>query len=120
MEPDMGIEEPYIAVNEKELPSLRTDLYAGTAESRASTELSTTATDLVASFLNFTHGLPRGEMETEEQVIFALADYLHNRPDICKSCVLWRAAWKQCLHILYGEEVARSVVKQRKFRPACQ
>jgi hypothetical protein len=120
MEPELGLEEPYIAVNEKELPTLRTDLYAGTAEARASTELSTTATDLVVSFLNFTHGLPRSEMETKEQVIFALADYLHNRPDKCKSCVLWRAAWRECLDRLYGQDVARSMVKQRKFRPACQ
>jgi hypothetical protein len=96
------------------------DLYAGNIRLQASTELSTTAAELVTSFLNFTQGLPEVEMNTEEQVIFALADFLHNRPEKCKSCVLWRAAWKQCLNILYGEEVARSMVKERKFRPACQ
>jgi hypothetical protein len=119
-EPELGVEEPYIAVNEKELPTLRMDLYAGNIRLQASTELSTTAAELVTSFLNFTQGLPEVETNTEEQVIFALADFLHNRPDKCKSCVLWRAAWKQCLNILYGEEVARSMVKERKFRPACQ
>jgi hypothetical protein len=119
-EPELDVEEPYIAVNGIEPPSLRVDLYAGTTKAQASAELSTTATDLVTTFLNFTQGLPRTEMETKEQVIFALADYLNNNRSKCKSCVLWRAAWKECLNILYGEEVTRSMVKQRKFRPACQ
>jgi hypothetical protein len=115
-EPELGVEEPYIAVNEKELAALRMDLYAGNTSLQASTELLTTATDLVTTFLSFTQGLPSGEMKTEEQVIFALTDHLHNRPDKCRSCVLWRAAWKECLNRLYGEEVAKSMVKQRKFR----
>jgi hypothetical protein len=119
-EPELGLEEPYIAVNEKQLPTLRTDLHTLLTNQQTYTNLSTTATDLVVSFLNSTQGLPGTEMEIEEQVIFALADYLNNNPSKCKSCVLWRAAWKECLNILYGEEVTRSMVKQRKFRPACQ
>jgi hypothetical protein len=81
-------QEPYIAVNEIELPSLRLDLYSGPLARQLDSRLSTTATELVLSFLDFAHGLPKNEMEIEEQVIFALADFLHNRPDKCKQCVL--------------------------------
>lgn len=93
-EPESCIQEPYIAVNEIEPIKLRVDHDAGTPGSQQNTDLSTTATDFVVSFLCFTQGLPKHEMEIEEQVIFALSNFLHNRPQKCKSCVLWRAAWK--------------------------
>lgn len=115
-EPELGIEKPSMTVNESEAPSLRSDLHTGSTASQASEELSTTATDLVQSFLEFAQGLPSTELATEEQAIFAFADFLHNRPDKCKSCVLWRAAWKECLTRLYGQVVAKSMARQRKFQ----
>jgi len=115
-EPELGIEEPSVTVNESKASSLRSDLHPGSTASHASEELSTTASDLVRLFLVFVQGLPSTELATEEQAIFALADFLHNRPDKCKSCVLWRAAWKECLTRLYGEVVAKSLARQRKFQ----
>jgi hypothetical protein len=116
-EPESCIQEPYIAVNEEELPSLRVDLFTGVKTQQRGPTLSTTATELILSFLDFTRGLPQSEMGTGEQAVFALADFLHNRPDKCKQCVLWRAAWKNCLRRLYGEEVAKSMARKRKFQP---
>lgn len=116
--PEMSVKEPCISVNEVEPPKLRVDLYAGSPGSQENTDLSTTATDFVVSFLCFTQGLPKNEMEIEEQAIFALADFLHDRPDKCKQCVSWRAAWKECLRRLYGEEVAKSMARKRKFQSA--
>ncbi|KEQ72579.1 hypothetical protein M436DRAFT_48479 [Aureobasidium namibiae CBS 147.97] len=118
-EPELGIEEPYVAVNEAEAPSLRSDLHPGFTASQTDAELSTTASDLVRLFLRFAQGLPSTELATEEQAIFALADFLHNRPDKCKSCVLWRAAWKECLIRVYGKIVAKIMVKKRNFQPSC-
>ena len=85
-EPELDVKEPYITVNESKAPSLRSDLPPGSAVSQIGTELSTTATDLVHLFLEFAQGLPSTELATEEQAIFALADFLHNRPDKCKLC----------------------------------
>lgn len=116
-EPEKCVKEPCISVNEVEPPKLRVDLYAGSPGSQENTELSTTATDFVVSFLCFTQGLPKNEMEIEEQATFALADFLHNRPDKCKHCVLWRAAWKVCLRRPYGDEVAKSMARMRNFQP---
>lgn len=118
-EPELDIEEPHITINEIELPKLKVDLYAGSTSSQERAELSTTATDLVHLFLDFAQGLPCTELVTEEQAIFALADFLHNRPDKCKSCVLWRAAWKECLTRLYGEVIAKTMAKKRNFQPTC-
>jgi len=115
-EPELDVEEPFITVNEREASSLRSDLHPASTTLRTGTELSTTATDLVQLFLKFAQGLPSTELVTEEQAIFALADFLHNRPEKCKSCVLWRAAWKECLTRLYGEVVAKSMARQRKFQ----
>jgi len=115
-EPEPGNEEPYITVNERAPPSLRSDLHPGSLASQTVAELSTTATDMVQLFLEFAQGLPSTELATEEQAIFALADFLHNRPDKCKSCVLWRAAWKECLARIYGKVVAKSMARQRKFQ----
>jgi hypothetical protein len=117
---ELCLEEPYIAVNEIDQTSLRTDLYAGPSSKQSSVGSTTTAAELVITFLVFTQGLPRSGMETEEQVIFALADLLHDCIERCKSCVLWRAAWKECLDVIYGKEVARSMVRRRKFQPACR
>jgi hypothetical protein len=109
--PEMSVKEPCISVNEVEPPKLRVDLYAGSPGSQENT-------DFVVSFLCFTQGLPKNEMEIEEQAISALADFLHDRPDKCKQCVLWRAAWKECLRRLYGEHVAKSMARKRKFQSA--
>lgn len=117
-EPELGVKEPCITVNETGLPEVRTDLHPGSTGTQTSAGLSTTATDLVHLFLCFAQGLPSTESATEEQAIFALADFLHNRPDKCKSCILWRAAWKECLKRLYGEVVAKSMAKRRKFQSA--
>lgn len=118
-EPELNIEEPHITINEIEPPKLKVDLYTGSPRSQERAELSTTATDLVQLFLDFAQGLPSTELATDAQGIFALADFLHNRPDKCKSCVLWRAAWKECLTRLYGEVVAKTMAKKRKFQPTC-
>lgn len=117
-EPKLGSENPSIGVNETGLLELRTDLYPGSEVTQNTAESSTTATDLVHLFLDFAQGLPATELATEEQAIFALADFLHDRPDKCKSCILWRAAWKECLTRLYGEVVAKSMAKRRKFQSA--
>jgi len=115
-EPELDIEDPSVTVNESKASSLRSDLHPGATALQIGTELSTTATHLAQLFLQFAQGLPSTELATEEQAIFALADFLHNRADKCKSCVLWRAAWKECLIRLYGEVVAKSMARQRKFQ----
>jgi hypothetical protein len=119
-EPELCLKEPYIGVNETDQAIRRTDLCAGPPNDQSSATSTTSATGLVITFLIFTQGLPRSEMDTEEQVIFALADFLHDCIERCKSCVLWRAAWKECLNVIYGKEVARSMVRRRKFQPACR
>ncbi|CAD0086605.1 unnamed protein product [Aureobasidium vineae] len=119
-EPEFYIKEPYVAVNETDPPSLSISngkfspdfITKGT-----NAELSTTATDLVTSFLKFTSGLSREEMKTEGQSIFALADFLHARVDKCKECVLWRGSWKECLGRIYGHEVAKVMVRERNLEP---
>jgi hypothetical protein len=76
--PELCSKEPYIAVNEIDQATIRTDFYAGPPSNQSSVGTTTTATGLVVSFLAFTQGLPKSEMDTEEQVIFALADFLHD------------------------------------------
>lgn len=118
-EPEVRVKEPYVAVNETELPVLSQKVEFTTATNSLSRGTvagpSTTATDLVASFVGFTSGLPGEEMKTEEQVIFAFADFLHARADKCKNCILWRSVWKECLRRIYGAEVAKSMAKERTF-----
>jgi hypothetical protein len=118
--PELCFKDPYITVNEMERPSLRTDLYSDYNNCQPDSDSSTTATGLVVTFLEFTKGLSKSEMDTEEQVIFALADFLHDSIERCKSCVLRRATWKECSNRIYGQEVARSMVRRRKFQPLCR
>jgi hypothetical protein len=63
--PELCFKEPYIAVNETDQATLRTDLYAGPSSNQSSAGLTTTATELVITFLVFTQGLPKSEMDTE-------------------------------------------------------
>lgn len=117
-EPELRVGEPYVAVNETEPPSLVQETQLTTViklPRGTDAGLSTTATELVTSFLVFTSCLPKEEMGTKGQVIFAFADFLHAREDKCKDCVLWRSAWKECLKRIYGAEVAKSMAKERKF-----
>ncbi|KAG9855974.1 hypothetical protein KCU98_g1681, partial [Aureobasidium melanogenum] len=119
-EPEFRVGEPYVAVNETEpssLPIKRAEFTIATNALPRGTDagLSTTATDLVTSFLEFTSGLPTEEMDIEEQVIFAFADFLHAREDKCKNCILWRSVWKESLRRIYGAEIVNSMAKERKF-----
>lgn len=116
-EPELGNEEPFITVNETGLPELRIDLLPGSTGTQNRAALSTTATDLIHLFIDFAQGLPSTELAIEEQAIFALADFLHDRPEECQRCVLWRTAWKECLTRLYGNVVANSMARKRKFQP---
>lgn len=116
----MCVKGPYVAVNETEPPVLsesKVEFTTATDSLSRGTDagLLTTATELAASFLEFVSGLPTEEMDTEEQVTFALADFLHAREDKCKECILWRSAWKECLRRIYGAQVAKSMAKERKF-----
>ncbi|KAH0354509.1 hypothetical protein KCU81_g1510, partial [Aureobasidium melanogenum] len=120
-EPEVRAKEPYVAVNETEPPvrSEKVEFTTATDSLSRGTDagLSTTATELVTFFLEFTSGLPAEEMKTEEQVIFALADFLHAKDDKCKNCILWRSAWKECLRRIYGADIAKSMAKEREFEP---
>lgn len=119
-EPELRVGEPYVAVNKTEPSYLMQETRFTTATKLprgTDAGLSTTATELVTSFLVFTSGLPKEEMSTEEQVIFAFADFLHAREDKCKDCILWRSVWKECLKRIYGAEVAKSMAKERRFGP---
>lgn len=118
-EPEFHVGEPDVAVNETEPPSLIQRIQSTTATNSlprgADAGVSTTATSLVTSFLEFSSGLPADEMAVEEQVIFALADFMHARADKCKTCILWRSVWKECLKRIYGAEVVQGMVRERKF-----
>ncbi|KAG9520828.1 hypothetical protein KCV07_g4028, partial [Aureobasidium melanogenum] len=119
-EPEFCVGEPYVAVNEiqpSSLPIKKASFTTATNSLPRGTDagLSTTATELVASFLGFTAGLPGKEMGTEEQVMFAFADFLHAREDKCRHCILWRSVWKESLRRIYGAEVAKCMAKERKF-----
>lgn len=118
-EPEICFREPYVAVNETVSSSVSIKKAESTAAINSFPQgtymgLSTTATDLVTSFLEFASGLPADEMDTEEQVIFALADFVHARVGKCKDCIVWRSVWKMCLRRIYGAEVAKSMAKERK------
>ncbi|KAG9568250.1 hypothetical protein KCU71_g3034, partial [Aureobasidium melanogenum] len=119
-EPELRVGDPYVAVNETQsssLPLKRAEFTIATNALPRGTDagLATTATELVTSFLEFTLGLPTEEMDTEEQVVFAFADFLHAREDKCKNCILWRSVWKECLRRIYGAEVVKNMAKERKF-----
>lgn len=116
-EPEVRIRQAYIAVDELEpprLPTLKASIPIKPVDGVRS-RLSTTATELVTSFLDFTACLPSKEMGQEDQVAFALTDFLNAREDKCKSCVLWRGMWRECLKRIYGPEIARAMVKELKF-----
>ncbi|THY32243.1 hypothetical protein D6D01_02666 [Aureobasidium pullulans] len=116
-EPEVRIRQAYMAVDGSEPPRLST-LKASIPIKPVDglrSRLSTTATEIVTSFLAFTACLPRAEMEQEAQVVFALTDFLNAREDKLKSCVLWRGLWRECLKRIYGPEIARATAKEQKF-----